>query len=144
MAHAHRRAHQEFSWSCITWLESSSAVLYSKRSNPQLHFHKHQRTRQTAHELSGVTGPSQQCLFPHRARQHLEEAEARILCPLRGSPLQEVQHLSSYATISRVFAHLACRYRGFLIDKFETAFKISLVHNYQSKLNPTRSDQCFT
>lgn len=50
---------------------------------------------------------------------------------------------SCYATISRVFAHLACRWR-FLIDKFEPALAISLVHNCQNKFHPIRLDQCFT
>lgn len=119
----HRKAHQELSWSHITWLESSSAVFSTPNSsNPQLHFHKHHRSRQAAHEQPCVTGSSQQHLLLHHTRQHIEEAEATILHPPRGPSLQEVQCLSSCATVGRVFAHPAHRYR-FLRDKFGTAFQ---------------------
>lgn len=113
--------HQVLSWSWNTQLGSSNAVFHSKCISCyyiQLHFPKHQRMRQTApDQLQWQDHPSCVSAVQDNVWNNLkaEYCPPAIVTPL----LQEVQLWSSYASISRVFAHPACRYR-FLIDKYET------------------------
>lgn len=134
--------HQVLSWSWNTQLGSSNAVFHSKCISCyyiQLHFPKHQRMRQTApDQLQWQDHPSCVSAVQDNVWNNLkaEYCPPAIVTPL----LQEVQLWSSYASISRVFAHPACRYR-FLIDKYET--EVSLVHNCQNKFHSIQSEQCF-